>query len=239
MTNEVKFKTVLSTFKKGDKPCYRGIVNHNGTAYLPEIAKHAAARVGMDESVMKFSGELLVEQIGLELKDGRRIEIEDLLSGGLSILGTFPSANAPWDKSKNALSPYFYAKSNMKEAFADAVAVNVTEGNHAKLIRVLDTVSKTEGVISNQPNVTVYLSGVNLLLNAAAPDEGVWLEDPEGTVVATATVTGSTSTTLDCVFATLPEDGTYRIVVATRGGLGSEFGVSIARKHVEVKTANA
>ena len=239
MTTEVKFKTALSTFKKDDKPCYRGIVNHNGTAYLADIAKNAAARVGMDESVMKFSGELLVEQIGLELKGGKRVEIEDLLSGGLSILGTFPSANAPWDKSKNALSPYFYAKGGMKEAFADAVAVNVTEGNHAKLIRVLDTVSKTEGVITNQPNVTVYLSGVNLLLNAAAPDEGVWLEDLEDTVVATATVTDSTSTTLDCVFATLPEDGTYRIVVATRGGLGSEFGVSIARKSVEVKTANA
>ena len=239
MTTEVKFKTVLSTFKKGDKPCYRGIVNHNGTVYLADIAKNAAARVGMDESVMKFSGELLVDQIGLELKGGKRVEIENLLSGGLSILGTFSGANAPWDKSKNALSPYFYAKGAMKEAFVDAVAVNVTEGNHAQLKRVLDTVSKTEGVITNQPNVTVYLSGVNLLLNAAASDEGVWLEDKDGTVVATATVTGSTSTTLDCVFATLPEDGTYKIVVATRGGLGSEFGVSVARKSVEVKTANA
>lgn len=239
MNTQIKFKTVLSTFKKGDRPCYRGVVYHNGTVYLADIAKNAAARVGMDESVMKFNSELLVNQIGRELKDGKRVEIENLITGGLAILGTFPGANAPWDKSKNALSAYFYAKDRMKDAFADAVAVNVTEGNHAQLRRVLDTVSKTDGVITNQPNVTVYLSGVNLLLNAAASDEGVWLEDQDGTVVATATVSGSTSTTLDCVFATLPEDGMYRIVVATRGGLGAEFGVSIARKSVEVKTANA
>ena len=60
----------------------------------------------------------------------------------------------------------------------------------------------------------------------------------KGVVVANGKVTGSTSTTIDCTFATLPKDGTYKIVVATRGGLGSEFGVSIARKSVEVKSAS-
>ena len=154
-------------------------------------------------------------------------------------MGTFAGANAPWDKSKNALLPYFYAKGDMKDAFADVSAVNVTEGNRAHVNRVLDTVLKVDGVIVNQPNVTVYLSGTNLLLNAAATDEGVWLEDKDGTVVATATVVGSTSTTVDCTFATLPEDGDYKIVVATRGGLGPEFGVSIARKAVEVKSVNS
>ena len=235
---ELKFKTVLSSFKKGEQPCYRAVVNHNGTVYLDEIATNAAARVGMDAAVMKFNAELFFAQVAEELKNGNRVEVENLFSGGIAVTGTFAGANAPWDKSKNALVPYFYAKGDMREALDGSTAVNVTEGNHAQIKRVLDTVLKVDGVIANQPNVTVYLSGTNLLLNTTASDEGVWLENKDGTVVATATVVGSTATTVDCAFATLPEDGDYKIVVATRGGLGPEFGVSIARKSVEVKSAN-
>lgn len=236
--DKVKFKTVLSSFKKGEKPCYRAVLQHNGTVYLDEIARNAAARVGMDVAVMKFNVELFFAQIVEELKSGKRVEVENLFSGGIAVTGTFSGANAPWDKSKNTLLPYFYAKGDMRDAFADTTAENITEGNHAHVNRVLDTVLKMDGVIVNQSNVTVYLSGMNLLLNAAASDEGVWLENKDGMVVATATVVGSTATTVDCTFATLPEDGDYKIVVATRGGLGPEFGVSIARKSVEVKSAN-
>ena len=237
-TDEIKYKTVLSSFKKGERPCYRAVVNHNGTVYLDEIASNAAARVGMDPAMMKFNAELFCAQVRTEVKAGKRVEVEDLFSGGVAVKGTFSGANAPWDKTKNALVPYFYAKGAMRNALEGATAVNVTEGNHAQVKRVLDTVSKVDGIIANLPDVTVYLSGVNLLINAAASDEGVWLEDEGGTVVATATVTNSTATTIDCTFATLPEDGKYKIVVATRGGLGPEFGVSLARKAVEVKSAN-
>ena len=57
----------------------------------------------------------------------------------------------------------------------------------------------------------------------------------DGNVVATAEVTGSTSTTLDCMFATLPADGAYKLTVATSRGLGNEFGVTIVRRNVQVK----
>ena len=237
-TREVKFKTVLSSLKKGERPCYRAVVNHNGTVYMDEISSNAANRVGMDPAVMKFNAELFFAQIAEELRAGNRVEVENLFSGGIAVSGTCAGANAPWDKSKNSLTPYFYAKGDMRTALDGTTAINVTEGNHAQIKRVLDTIAKVDGVITNQPNVTVYLSGVNLLVNQTASDEGVWIEDKDGTVVSTATVTGSTATTIDCTFATLPEDGAYKIVVATRGGLGPEFGVSLARKSIEVKSAN-
>ena len=240
MTKEIKFKTVLSSLKKGNKACYRAIPLTQGSVDLTTLSEHAAERVGMDPAVMKFNAELIVNQIAEELTEGRRIEIEDMLYSGLAIEGIFDAANSPWDKSKHCLSPYFVAKGAMKEAFSDVVGVNVTEGNHCTIKRVLDTTSKAEGVITNAKNVVVYISGVNMLINTSAEDEGVWLEDEEGTIVATATISGSTSTTIDCTFATLPlaDDGDYKLVVASRGGLGSEFGVSIARKSVKVKTAN-
>ena len=241
MTKEVKFKTVLSSLKKGGKACYRAIPLTQGSVDMTTLSEHAAERVGMDPAVMKFNAELLFTQLADEMAEGRRVEVEDLLYGGLAVEGVFEAANSVWDKSKHRLIPYFAAKGAMKEAFGDVVGVNVTEGNHCTIKRILDTTSKTEGVITNAKDVVVYISGVNMLLNTSAADEGVWLEDEDGTIVAKATVSGSTSTTIDCTFATLPleEDGDYKLVVATRGGLGSEFGVSIARKSVEVKTANA
>ena len=236
---KLMFKTALTPFKKGEKALYRGIVQNKGARQLSDLVRAVAKRLGIDEAIVRFSAELLFQQLVAELKDGYHVELEDFLSGGLSITGTFLGANAPWDRSKNSIRPYFNAKGAMREAFKDVEMVNVTEGNHVILKRVLDTTSKTEGVITNTPNVVVYLSGSSMLIDLTAEDEGVWLENAEGEIVATATVTNSTSTTVDCTFATLPEDGDYKIVIATRGGLGPEFGVSMAKKNITVKTANA
>ena len=191
----------------------------------------------MDPAVMKFNGELLLSQIKAELATGHRVEIEDMLSGGIAVEGVFEAANSPWDKSKHRLVPYFFAKGAMKSAFKDVTCMNVTEGNRCTIRRVLDTTLKTDGIIANIKDVVVYISGINTSINASAEDEGVWLEDMEGTIVAQATISGSTSTTIDCAFPTLPLvlTGEYKLVVATRGGLGSEFGVSIARKSVEIR----
>lgn len=237
MTKEIKFKTVLSSLRKGGKACYRAIPITQGAVNITTLSEHAAERVGMDPSVMKFNAELLLAQVAEEMSAGRRVEIENFLSGGLAVEGVFEAANSPWDKSKHRLIPYFAAKGNMKAAFSNAVGVNVTDGNHCLIKRVLDTVAKTEGIISNAKDIVVYVSGINMLIDTAREDEGVWLEDAEGTIVATATVTASTSTTIDCTFAALPleSEGAYKLVVASRGGLGPEFGVSISRKAVQVK----
>ena len=234
---EIPFKTVMSSLKKGGKACYRAIPLTQGSVDMKILTEHAAARVGMDPAVMRFNGELLFAQISKELLDGKRVEIENLFSGGIAVEGVFEAANSPWDKTKNRLVPYFYAKGDMKNAFAGATGVNVTVGNHCTIKRVLDTSLKTDGVIANIANVTVYISGVNMLVDATAEDEGVWLEDEEGTIVAKATVTASTSTTTDATFTTFPlvKAGAYKIVVGSRGGLGEGFGVSIARKAVEIK----
>ena len=116
-TREVKFKTVLSSLKKGERPCYRAVVNHNGTVYMDEISSNAANRVGMDPAVMKFNAELFFAQIAEELRAGNRVEVENLFSGGIAVTGTFAGANAPWDKSKNALVPYFFAITSAQAAY--------------------------------------------------------------------------------------------------------------------------
>ena len=40
---------------------------------------------------------------------------------------------------------------------------------------------------------------------------------------------------INCHLPNIPDDGEYKLVVATRGGLGEEFGVAIAKKSVKVE----
>lgn len=237
MTKEVKFRTVLSGLKKGEKPCYRAIPVTNGSTDLDALAQGAAARIGMDVALMKCIAELFLEQIEAALCAGHRLEVEGLFSGSIAVQGVFDAANAPWERGKHRLVPRFNAKGEMKSALNGAVGVNITEGNRCRITSVLDAVAKTEGVITGSEDVEVYAAGGTFLVDTTAEDEGVWLENAAGVVVAFGTVTASTATTLDATFATLPEPGAYKFVVATRGGLGKGYGVSIARRNVTVRGA--
>lgn len=235
MTKEMKYKTVLSSLKKGEKPCYRAVPITNGTTDLAALAQGAAARTGQDVAFVKCAAELLLERIEYTLCMGRRVELDGLFSCALAVQGVFDAANAPWERGKHRLVPRMNAKGEMKTVLTGTVAVNVTEGNRCRITSVLDAISKTEGVITEGTNVEVFVAGGTFLVDTTAEDEGVWLEDKDGTIVSFGTVTASTATTLDATFATLPEPGAYKFVVATRGGLGKGYGVSIARRNVEVR----
>ena len=237
MDNIIKYKTVLSQFKKGERPCYRAVPISNESVDFTTVCDNAAKRVGMDSSVARFVGDLLLHQIGDELAEGRCVDMDDFVHAGLAVTGVFDAQNAQWDRAKHKVVPFFYAKGAMKDSIGGIVGENVTEGNRCTIKRVLDTTAKIDNVITNMRGVLVYISGINTKISSWAADEGVWIEDMDGTVVANATIANSTMTTVDAVFDSLPleKEGAYRIVVASRGGLGAEYGVSIARKQIAVK----
>ena len=240
MNRQIKFKTALCALKKGEKPCYRAIPLTEGVTTLDALTSGAARRIGMDEALMIYICELFLAQIEASLANGSRVEVEGVLNGGLSVQGVFDAANSPWERGKHRLAPYFNAKGAMKTVYSGAVGVNITEGNRCRITSVLDTVAKTEGVIQardDEDPVVVYAAGGTFLVDIEAEDEGVWLEDAEGTLAVRGTVTASTATTLICEFDELPEPGEYKFVVATRGGLGAGYGVSIARRAVTVTAA--
>ena len=71
---------------------------------------------------------------------------------------------------------------------------------------------------------------------ASAADEGVFLVSLKtGERVATAELKSSNLVEVVCRFAELPSAGRYRLVVATRCGLGGEYRVVEAGREVEVK----
>ena len=226
----IKYATYLCNFMKGERPCYAARIKNNGTVGQDEFLSRIAELSGETKERVRFVWDLAMNEIARCLKDGRRIEIETI-SAGIGVQGTFGSANAPWNPAKNALVPFVNAKGALKRALEGLGAENVTEGAVLAIKSVLDTVRKEDGVIGG---TTVLVSGVNLRQEDRA-DEGVWLEDADGAIVAKARVTRSDTTTLDCAFAELPAPGKYRLVVAGRNGAGEELGVSMAKKNVEVK----
>ena len=240
--NIIRFTTVLSELTVGSitRRVYRAVVKHNRTLRLEDIVESAATKHGVQRGLMAYHIAVFIEEVIEAVKTGHRVEIADFLSAYLSASGTFEAANSPWNALLHRLCVNLIPKGRLKAATEGATAQNVTEGNHVIVRRILDGISHVENVITNVAGVKVYISGDCMQINPGAEDEGVWLEREDGSIAAKATVDESTTTTVDCTFGTLPvEDGKYKLVVAARGGLGLEYGVSLARRNVEVKTANS
>ena len=231
---KLSYTTSLSTFKKGDNsPCYTAHIKHNGTVSSDDFIKRLAERSGEERERVRFIWELAQNELARQLAAGKRIELE-AISAGIAVAGSFDSANATWNPEKNKLVPFINAKGELKNALADLETENITEGAKPTILSVLDAVAEIEAYLTGSGECRVYISGKDLAVNSSAEDEGVWLEDTKGVVAATGTVTESDSSTVNCSFDALPDDGDYKLVVATRGGMGAEFGVALAKKSVKV-----
>ena len=226
----IKYSTYLSNLKKGDKPCYVARVKHNGTVAQNAFLKAIAEKSGESVERVRFGWDLAMNELQNQLKNGNRVELE-LLAAGLAVQGTFDSANAAWDPAKNKLSAFVNVKGELKTALTHLATENITEGTTITIKSILDTIRKENGFIAS---LNVYVAGVNTKIDTNKPDEGAWIEDMDGTIVQRGTVTRSDMTTVDVTFTALPPSGKYRFVLAGRNGAGEEFGVSMAKKIVEV-----
>lgn len=229
----IKFRTKVTGFKKDERPCYSAYVLHNGTVRSQTLKERVARRCGYDESIVGCVWSGTFAQMRDEFRNGNRIDLDEV-AGGLNVQGLFTGLNDPWDPARHALVPSLAAKGSLRACLDGTTAENATDAPTIVVRRVMDVVAKVDGSITGTAPVSVYVSGSNLLVDPSAEDEGAWLEDASGTIVARATTTTSTQLTLDCTFAELPPDGTYWFAVAGRGGI-PEGGVSIGRRKVTVQ----
>lgn len=231
------YKTRLSNLKKGDQPCYQAWVIHNGTRSKDEIVDEVSQRSGLPAAMVNCVLALFYQTMGEELSKGFRVDAGDL-GGGAYIQGVFASLDDPWSPDRHHLVIRLNAKGALRSALKGHVPVNVTEGARVSVRSVLDEIHTEDGMIVGVSDVSVQVSGIGLAVDADAMDEGCWLADAStGAILVRAAVTDSSDTMLDCTFSQLPPDGEYMFVVASRGGLGTGYGVSMGKKKVLVKAS--
>ncbi len=230
---KILYAAVPTNLQVGNKPVNRLVVRHNGKISQKTFKARVAKRCGYDESVVGCVIDAAGTQTGEELGNGNRVDGGWYLAY-LNAQGSSDSIREPWDSKKHRLVPTLLPKGVLKTCLDDAELVNVTAGATVTILHVADEVAQIDGTISGTANVDVRMTGNGLGLDMSATDEGVWLEDAKGVIQAVATVTETSTTSLACRFATLPEDGQYTLVVASRNGLGADYGIATGKRKVTV-----
>ena len=110
----------------------------------------------------------------------------------------------------------------------------VTDGLRAAIQSVVDGTAQAECVITVS---TVYVAGINILVDPANADEGAWLMAKDGAVAATPAIVANDAATMDLSFAALPPDGEYTLVIKARSGASTDFAPAVARRNVIVKAS--
>lgn len=229
----IKYSAVPTNLTVGTRAVNRLVVQHNGKTGKSTFEERVAKRCGYDKSVVTCVNDGCGSQLCEELSNGNRVDL-GWSYAMLTAQGSSESTREPWNPAKNRLAASFIAKDPVKTCLEGVELVNVTAGAKVMILHVSDSVAVIDGTISGTSDVDVRITGNGLALDIAAADEGVWLEDAKGVIQAVATVTETATTSLACRFATLPEDGTYTLVVASRNGLGADYGVAMGRRKVNV-----
>ena len=75
---EIKFKTSLCNFRKGEKPCYLAHVIMDDRVTWDDVVARVAETVGVRESVVKFVADELVQVLKSNLAESNRVSIEGM-----------------------------------------------------------------------------------------------------------------------------------------------------------------
>ena len=199
-----------------------------GDAELQEaIAKESGAKI----EFVRYLEQLRRGIIEKALKDGKKVFVNGIavMSG---LRGSFSSVDGPFDPSKHKLAVTSYTYGDFQDCLKGLVPENTVKGGNPTLSRINEA-GQDDEVIVGEDELTI--TGRDLAPKASAADEGVFLVSLKtGERVATAEVESSNLVEVVCRFEELPSVGRYRLVVATRCGLGGEYRVVEASREVEV-----
>lgn len=166
------------------------------------------------------------------LRDGKKVFVNGIavVSG---LRGSFLSVDGPFDSKKHKLVVTSYTYGDFQDCLKGVVPENTVKGGTPTLSRINEA-GQDDEVIVGEEELTI--TGRDLAPEASAADEGVFLVSLKtGERVAAAEVSASSLVAVVCRFAELPAPGRYRLVVATRCGLGGEYRLVEAGREVEVK----
>ena len=210
---------------------YSAQMKSTGTFGDAELQEALATASGAKVEFIRYLEELRRGIIEKALKDGKKVFVNGIavVSG---LRGSFMSVDGPFDPKKHKLAVTSYTYGDFQDCLKGTVPENTVRGGTPTLSRINEA-GQDDEVIVGEEELTI--TGRDLAPEASAADEGVFLASLKtGERVATAKLTSSNLVEVVCRFVNLPSAGRYRLVVATRCGLGGEYRVVEAGREVEV-----
>ena len=237
MATKVKVKAVKYLIGTGPD-------TKSGFRFVPKVQKHltveefcalAADRMGstteVSEAWNKSFARTGIEQMML----GNAVNT-GFMVGKLHVRGSTDSATG--QPEKGSVEGVVNFTGDVREAFAALEVVNDSKMVEASLLSLQQAGEDALNKLS-AANADVYCTGNMLYINPNREDEGVWILDSQGGIVAKCTLVSSTTTSV--VFRTpaeLPEDGQYKIMIQTRNGESDdEYTVATLTRLVTVEAA--
>ena len=203
-----------------EKKSFRARVRTRGTFDTMDIAEEMARRGAVkDVPTCRYFLSLLHEIIAEKTLAGYRLKTE-FFETGLSIRGTFGSVDDEFDPERHKVLPTVCTTKAFKAAVAAAEMVNVSKPLKAKVISLMDAVTKSLNAFTGSHEI--HMQGDNLGICPDNPDEGVFLV-AKGKTVAAATVLKSNAQIINCRFIDPPPPGKYDLTVRCRNGADPSF----------------
>ena len=213
----IEVKTSLSSFKKGGKPCYQLYLKNPKKMTQEEFVQRFASAINETTAKARFINDMH-GQVFCEGIVQNYVVNTGSLRGSLVATGSIPSAGAPLSKTDNPIEVSILAAGELKTRVGEITAVNNTLVVESVLYTVQYDTSDDLNTIEG--NGLIKINGNLLKINEANDDEGVWLEDLDGTIISDkALISTNEANTLNVSFSELPElDDTdrCRLVISTR-----------------------
>ena len=216
----------------GTAPFYVGIIQCERVASSRETLAILSERTGFEVAKIRSLFLALAKIIRAYAGKGVFVTLDGVTAFRILCKGGFQNVTGPWVKGVNVLQIASCELNPFKSVLADLTPSNVTEGLKPVINTVMDLVTKEYDVIAGTNEFSV--DGYNLALDEAREDEFVGIRAADGTLVK-AEVTYSDLGQTKAKFTEAPEAGAYTLVVATRCGLGAEFGVVTVERKVTIK----
>lgn len=216
-TIEAKTTLINLSPTPGASPAFRLIPQNVRTVTYEELCQLVAEKLGAPVSKAKYEHDVLNQVVIDLLKQNCRVHT-GLYAAYLNIGGSVSSVGAQPTKAANPV----YVTMTPEGAVVDALRAVEVVNTAVTVMALINEVQQTGCAEMNKITMVdtpVVINGACIRVDTTKTDEGVWLADKQtGTVIGAAEVVSSDAARCVIKFDSLPADGQYRLVIATRNG---------------------
>lgn len=230
---ELNARLIPCSFKDKDgRDVYRTVVEHLSKVDAATITALTAQKTRLENPLVEIVSKTINASMFALLAEGYRVESE-YFSIFVSCKGRFSGPDDHFDPKRHQLVVCIAPKAKAKKMLRNLKIVNILTPVQVSItivqgdgIEVADTIKIGENF---------YLNGRNLALDEAKEDEGIFLMNKDGGVVAKAEVAESdVGTANGCFSGVSVEPGEYVLEIRTRNRKGASRKLAVARRNITV-----